>query len=204
MANQISSKPRVSATMRVPPKPGLATLARRVLAAALVQTACAAVPAPAGLWAQAGSDGAVSLPVGTPAPSVLLEDLDGNAVDLLQLIGGRPAIVEFWASWCEQCEGLQPQLDELHERFGDELAIVAVAVGVAQTPRRVRRHVEQHGTGYPYLWDGEGRAVRAFDALTTSIVVMLDSDGTVAYTGVGADQELVSAAEALLKDWPPT
>lgn len=141
---------------------------------------------------------AVSLPLGSAAPDVALEDLNGETVELNQLIGGRPAIVEFWASWCENCEALQPQLDEIQARYGDDLAVIAVAVGVAQTRRRVRRHAEAHGAAYPYLWDGDGAAVRAYDALATSIVVMLDADGLVAYTGVGAEQDLVGAAERLL------
>jgi predicted transcriptional regulator len=77
--------------------------------------------------------------------------------------------------------------------------VVVVAVGVAQSLRRVKRHIEDHDPGYPYLYDARGAAVRAYNAQTTSIVVMLDSDGNVAYTGVGTSQDLVGAAEELLR-----
>jgi thiol-disulfide isomerase/thioredoxin len=140
----------------------------------------------------------VSLPVGTDAPDVTLEDLDGNEVRLMDVVDGRPALIEFWASWCEQCEALQPTLDEVQTRFGDQVQIVAVAVAVAQSPRRVRRHAEEHGAAYPYLWDGKGEAVRAYQAATTSIIVLLDGEGRVAYTGVGPTQDLVGEVEALL------
>jgi thiol-disulfide isomerase/thioredoxin len=140
----------------------------------------------------------VSLALGTQAPDVTLEDLDGNPVRLLDAVDGKPALIEFWASWCENCEALQPQLDQIQARFGDRLTIVAVAVAVAQSQRRVKRHVEDHGADYPYLWDGEGAAVRAYQAATTSIVVLLDADGRVAYTGVGGGQQLMPEVEALL------
>ena len=81
---------------------------------------------------------------------------------------------------------------------GEEMNIVAVAVGVSQSVRRVKRHLEGHDPGYPYLWDGRGAAVRAYEAMTTSIVVMLDADGKVVYTGVGRSQDLVGAVEKLL------
>ena len=45
---------------------------------------------------------------------------------------------------------------------------------------------------------GGGGAVRAYNATTTSIVVMVDGEGKVAYTGVGTRQDLVGAVEALL------
>lgn len=151
------------------------------------------------LIAQAGGEGSVSLPLGSEAPGAALQDLDGNAVNLNDYIQGKPALIEFWASWCEQCEALQPQLDQIQLEHGEQMKIVAVAVGVAQSLRRVKRHIEDHDPGYPFLYDARGAAVRAYNAQTTSIVVMLDRDGKVAYTGVGTSQDLVGAAQELLR-----
>ncbi len=153
---------------------------------------------PLGVSAQASGEGSVSLPIGTVGPGAALEDLAGNAVDLINFTRGKPAIIEFWATWCELCERLQPQLDQIHARYGDRMNMVAVAVGVAQTVRRVERHLEEHAVGYPVLWDDRGAAVRAYNATTTSIVVMLDAQGRVAYTGVGGDQDLVAAAARIV------
>ncbi len=119
-------------------------------------------------------------------------------MDLSTYVQGKPAIIEFWATWCELCERLQPQLDRIQAQHGQQINIVAVAVGVAQTARRVERHLEEHDPGYPVLFDARGAAVRAYNATTTSIVVMLDAQGKVAYTGVGADQYLVGGAQRLL------
>jgi thiol-disulfide isomerase/thioredoxin len=151
-----------------------------------------------GSSAQAGGEGSVSLAIGTMGPGAAVEDLEGNAVDLIDYVKGKPAVIEFWATWCELCEALQPQLDQIQAMHGDEVNVVAVAVGVAQTVRRVQRHLDDHDPGYTYLWDARGAAVRAYNATTTSIVVMLDRDGKVAYTGVGAQQNLTAAVERLL------
>jgi thiol-disulfide isomerase/thioredoxin len=153
---------------------------------------------PLGVSAQAGGEGSVSLPIGTVGPGAALEDLEGNAVDLIDYVRGKPAVIEFWATWCELCEALQPQLDQIQARHGNDVNIVAVAVGVAQTVRRVQRHLADHDPGYTYLWDARGAAVRAYNATTTSIVVMLDAEGRVVYTGVGGDQNLTGAVERLL------
>jgi thiol-disulfide isomerase/thioredoxin len=153
---------------------------------------------PLGVQAQAGGEGSVSLPLGTVGPGAALEDLEGNAVDLINYTRGKPAVIEFWATWCELCEALQPQLDQIQARHGPEVNVIAVAVGVAQTVRRVQRHLEDHDPGYPYLWDARGAAVRAYNATTTSIVVMLDAQGRVAYTGVGAQQNLTAALDRIL------
>ncbi len=159
---------------------------------------------PLGLQAQAGGEGGVSLPIGTQGPSATLQDLQGNQVELASYLPrGKPAIIEFWATWCELCEALQPQLDRIQAQYGDRVSIVAVAVGVSQNVRRVLRHLEDHDPGYPYLYDARGAAVRAYNAQTTSIVVMLDAEGKVAYTGVGAQQNLTGAIERILGQVAP-
>ena len=140
----------------------------------------------------------VGLPLGSPAPSAMVEDLDGNPVQLLDLMKGKPALLEFWATWCENCEALQPQLDQIHARYGDRLQVVAVAVAVSQSVRRVKRHLETNDPGYPFLWDADGSAVRAFKAPTTSVVVLLDADGTVVYTGSGRAQDLLAAVARMM------
>ncbi len=166
---------------------------RRIALPAIVALVALAGP----LSGQAGA-GQVSLATGTAGPDAALEDLDGNAVQLLDYAAGKPTLIEFWAAWCEQCEGLQPEIDEVVADYGEQVNVVAVAVAVAQSLRRVRRHAEAHGAGYPYLWDAEGEAVRAYSATTTSIVVILDAEGKVAYTGVGPDQDLVGAVTGIL------
>ena len=141
----------------------------------------------------------VGLELGTQGPAAELEDLDGHPVQLLDYVEpGEPTLIEFWASWCENCEALQPQLDQIQEQYGGRVNVVAVAVAVSQSQRRVRRHLESHDPGYPYLWDGSGNAVRAYNAATTSIVMILDGEGKVVYSGVGRAQDLVGEVEKTL------
>ena len=149
--------------------------------------------APAGGQAQE-----VGLSLGTQAPDAAVQDLQGNPEQLLTYLpAGKPAMIEFWAVWCGECEALQPQLDRIHARYGDQLTMVMVAVGVAQTLRRVNRYVEANAPGYAFVWDANGAAVRAYEAPTTSMVVLLDETGRVTYTGVGSDQDLIAAVERL-------
>jgi len=167
----------------------------RHTAGALLAAFTLLIVGPAVAYAQ---DEGLGLPAGTSAPDAQVEDLEGNTVSLLDVIGSGPALIEFWASWCEQCELLQPQIDEIQERFAEQVKVVAVAVAVNQSVRRVRRHVERHAPGYAFVYDANGEAVRAYQALTTSIVVLIDGEGRIVSTGVGPQQPLVEAVEAML------
>lgn len=141
----------------------------------------------------------VGLPLGERPEPVVIEDLDGEAVDLAEFIGERPVLLEFWATWCPLCEALQPRFDAAHEQFGEHVEFVTIAVAVNQSQRVVRRHLERRPIPGRVLWDTRGRATRAFAAPTTSYVVLLDADGVVTYTGTGSDQEITAAIERIIE-----
>ena len=135
----------------------------------------------------------VGLPLGTVVKPVQIEDLDGNAVDLAQYIGKKPVLFEFWATWCPVCEALAPRLDAAAKKYQGKVDVVVVSVGVSQTPRQIKRHMTRHAMPGRVLWDGEGRATRAFMAPSTSYIAVLDAKGRVVYTGTGEDQNLDAA-----------
>ena len=167
----------------------LAITASARIGAALLLVGLLGVPG----VADAQAEGAVGLPIGTAAPSVQIETLDGQPAPVSDQIGRRPVVVEFWATWCPICKALMPRMAAAQEAFGNRVDFVAVAVGVNESPRSIRRHLTDHPMAYRVLWDGRGAATRAYHAPTTSYIVILDADGRVAYTGVGADQDISGA-----------
>ena len=141
----------------------------------------------------------MGLPSGSSAPEASLVDLDGNPAELLDFIGkGKPALVEFWAHWCGQCRRLQPEMDRVQATYGNQVNVVAVAVAVSQTPDQIKRHLEEHSPGYPYLFDGNGEAVRNYNVPGTAVVLIFDGEGKVVYNGAGGSQDLVGALREIL------
>ena len=135
----------------------------------------------------------IGIAVGATPEAVALEDLEGNPVSLADYIGKKPVLLEFWATWCPLCKALEPSMQAAFDEYGDRVEFLIIAVAVNQTRRRVGRHAAEHQMPGQVLWDGEGAAVRAFMAPSTSYVVVLRADGRVAYTGVGEDQDIEAA-----------
>jgi thiol-disulfide isomerase/thioredoxin len=136
---------------------------------------------------------------GSVANPIQLEDLDGETVDLGDRFGRKPVLLEFWALWCENCEALAPRLDAAYETYRDRLDFFAVAVGVGQNPRSIRRHLRRHPIPFPVLWDEHGEGVRAFMTPATSYIVIVDGEGKVAYTGIGREQNVEEAILGVLE-----
>ncbi len=125
--------------------------------------------------------------VGTRAPVISVTDLDGGVVTLP---ANRPALIEFWATWCEVCEQLYPRMVAAERQFRDRVDFYGVNVTVNESKARVRRWVAQHRPPFRTLYDERGVAVRAFGAPATSYVVIVDGKGVIRYTGIGGTQEL--------------
>jgi thiol-disulfide isomerase/thioredoxin len=137
------------------------------------------------------------LPLGSAAPSALVQTLDGKTVNLADVVKG-PTVVEFWATWCENCEHLLPTLKSAYTKYGKQVKFVGVSVSVNQSVNRVKLHVAKHGVPGVQLFDTKGNATGSWDVPATSYVVVLDKSGKVVYTGVGGDQDLDAAIRKAL------
>ena len=137
------------------------------------------------------------LAIGTTAPSATLQTLDGKTVDLAKIAKG-PAVIEFWATWCENCEHLLPAMQKAQAMYGKKVKFVAVAVSVNQSVNRVKLHVAKHNVPGVQLFDTKGDATGKWDVPATSYVVVLDKKGKVVYTGVGGDQNIEAAIRKAL------
>ena len=141
-------------------------------------------------------DGGLAL--GATAPSASLQTLDGKTVDLAQVTKGGPAVIEFWATWCENCEHLLPALQRAYTTYGNRVKFVGVSVSVNQSVKRVQLHVAKHKVPGVQLFDTQGQATDKWDVPATSHVVVLDRRGKVVYTGVGGTQDLDAAIRKAL------
>jgi thiol-disulfide isomerase/thioredoxin len=139
--------------------------------------------------------GEVGIALGETPELVEIEDLEGNPVSLADFAGEKPVLFEFWAYWCENCAALHPRLVEAYDKYRDRIEFVAVGVGVAQSPRRMKRHLAKLTPKVEWntLFDKRGQAVRSFLAPATSYVAIIGTDGRVVYTGIGPDQDIEAA-----------
>lgn len=147
----------------------------------------------------AAQDDDVGIAIGARPSAATIADLDGKPVDLGTIIGRKPVLIEFWATWCPRCAALLPKMEAARSHFGNQVDFVAIAVAVGQTPAAVKRHLIRHPMSLRMLWDTDGNAVRAFQAPATSFVVVLDREGKVAYTGIGEEQDIERAVRSAVE-----
>jgi peroxiredoxin len=120
----------------------------------------------------------VTAEVGGPAPTFVLNTLDGKSVSLAEL-RGRPVIVNFWASWCNPCRHEFPLLKKTLRKYRlDRLAVVGISyMDIDSDARDFAK--QQHST-WPLAVDTHSAAADAYGVRDMPTTFFISPDGTVA------------------------
>lgn len=126
-------------------------------------------------------------------PAFTITDLDGKTITRADL-AGRPVLVEVWATWCVPCRPGLTWLGEVKKKYGDKLAVVAIAV---ESPEEeVRKQVGE--LNLPFIWTmGDPELVRSFgDVSAVPTLFLYDAEGRAVATFFGAPPSLHQEVEA--------
>ncbi|RZZ84983.1 TlpA family protein disulfide reductase [Pseudoxanthomonas winnipegensis] len=132
--------------------------------------------------------------VGEGMPALVLPDPHGKSVDLAQLAGGRPLLINAWASWCAPCVKEMPELDRFAAAQGARgVQVVGLALDSAQN---VQQFLQRVPVRYALVLDTPGPAdasVRLGNrAGVLPYSVLVGADGRILRQKVGpfADGEI--------------
>jgi cytochrome c biogenesis protein CcmG/thiol:disulfide interchange protein DsbE len=114
--------------------------------------------------------------VGKPVPALVLPGLDdGRPSALRDGLGGKPALVNFFASWCAPCELEQPELTALKSR-----GVRIIGVAYKDAPENTRAFLGRLGDPFAVrLVDRDGNAGIEFGVTGVPETYLVASDGTI-------------------------
>lgn len=106
-----------------------------------------------------------------------LATLDGAPVRLDAYAGGRPLVVNFFASWCGPCVREMPDFEAVHGRRGDDVQFLGV--NLQDSPAAAAELIQQTGVTYDVVRDARGELFRAVNGFSMPTTVFLSADGDV-------------------------
>ncbi len=150
-----------------------------------------------------------ALPAGAPAPGFSirllgsqapagfdLKPTDGQQRVTLATLHGKPAVLDFWATWCAPCRATLPHIDALARQYEGRARFIAVDAE-GEDEARVTAAKDKLGLTMPVAIEGmEAAGVYNIEYLPTTVV--LDSTGHVAQTFTGPT-DAANIAKALDK-----
>jgi len=126
--------------------------------------------------------GAALFAAGGPrrAPGFCLIDSNGQWQDLADY-RGKVVIVEFMQTTCPHCAPFSTVLNGLKQKYGDKLAILAIANPPVDTPQTMMKFSQDHKLTYPLLFD-QGQVAYAYvrnPSFELPMLYLVDGNGMI-------------------------
>jgi cytochrome c biogenesis protein CcmG, thiol:disulfide interchange protein DsbE len=122
-------------------------------------------------------------------PDLELPCLDRGPAVSLRRLGGRPTVVNLWASWCGPCRTEMPEFQEVYLDVKDRVRFLGV--DVKDNARDARTTIQLTGVSYPSVVDRDSDVRDALGAVGMPTTYLVSAEGRVVRTLVGE----VSGAE---------
>ena len=118
-----------------------------------------------------------------PAPDFKLVDVDGGKHSLSDY-RGKPLIINFWATWCPPCREEMPSMNRAWHKVKDTVSMLAINVG--EDEDTIFIFSADYPIDFPVLLDSSGAVIREWPVKGLPTTFVLDREGNIRYTAVGA------------------
>ena len=115
--------------------------------------------------------------VGSPAPEIVLKDLQGRDVKLSDL-RGKVVLVNFWATWCKPCKEEMPAMQASYDKLRDK-GFVVLAVNELEDTARVAEHIRTHGHTFEVVMDHNNQVANMYGVVGLPASFLIDPQGIV-------------------------
>ncbi|PTX65074.1 peroxiredoxin [Melghirimyces profundicolus] len=122
---------------------------------------------------------------GFRAPDFTLKTLDGKTVRLSDN-GGKPSIINLWASWCPPCKVEMPHIQEAYEKYGDRVNFYMVNLTSLDNKDKMKKYVEKEGFTFPVLLDETGEVGERYQAFSIPQTYVVSEKGEIIEKIAGA------------------
>jgi thiol-disulfide isomerase/thioredoxin len=130
-----------------------------------------------------------TLPLGSKAPEFALSDPDGRVWTSSEVAGPHGTLIVFACNHCPYVKHVGPTLGEAAGRWIDAgVGVIAINSNDASrhpedAPAEMPGHARGWGWTFPYVFDADQTAARAYGAVCTPDFFLFDSAGTLVYRG---------------------
>lgn len=117
------------------------------------------------------------------------EDLNGNIIDMNTIIGKKPVMLVFWASWCPNCKIEAPKINQLVEKYRDQgMEFIGVNIAFNDSIKRARSFVKKTEMAYPTVFDADNAITQKYMVRGVPTILVADSNGIVQFRNYGAPE----------------
>jgi peroxiredoxin len=118
---------------------------------------------------------------GAPAPDFSLPDLNGKTHHLKDF-RGKITVINFWSVECPWAKRADEEILPMLETWGEEVVPLSIASNANETREQLEEEAAARGV-LPILHDADQVVAKAYGAITTPHIFVIDREGVLRYQG---------------------
>jgi len=140
--------------------------------------------------------------VGDAAPEFDAKTLDDKPISLKDF-RGKYVLLDFWATWCGPCVAEIPQLQAVHEAFGDDDRFAMISLSLDPSKDAVVKFLKEKDLPWRQVFLGDwstDEVTKKYGVEAIPTILLLDPDGKIAAQDLRGAAIKEAVAKALGKD----
>jgi len=139
-------------------------------------------------------------------PAIDLKNLQGKSVNSSTFNnGGKPMVINFWATWCKPCVKELTNIAEVYDDWVKQTGVKVIAISIddSRSMARVAPFVNGKGWSYEVYCDPNGDFQRAMNVVNPPHTFLIDGKGKIVWQHAsyadGDENELYEQIKKLVK-----
>lgn len=134
---------------------------------------------------------------GTKPPEFNGTTADGRTVSLASL-RGKVVLLNFWATWCQECRPEMPVFERLHREFVAQ-GLSVVGINAREGTAGIRGYAKELGLTFPLVLDPRGEINAAYGVIGLPTTFLIGRNGQAVALAVGPREWAGTEARSLIK-----
>src|SRR5713226_10114563 len=100
---------------------------------------------------------------------------DGRRMSLVSM-RGKVVLLNFWATWCQECRPEMPLFERLHREFGAQ-GLSVIGINAREGTAAIRGYAKELGLTFPLVLDPRGEINAAYGVIGLPTTFLIGRDG---------------------------
>ncbi len=123
--------------------------------------------------------------VNTPAPGFTAPELyEGKPISLNQF-KGKVVMLNFWASWCQECALEHAFLLEINDKFSKNPNFVMLGINYQDREALAKEYLKEHGNNFQHVRDETGTISIDYGVYGIPETFIIDPQGMIRHKSIG-------------------